>query len=363
MTHATPVLQRFGEHARAASSILVVHQGALGDTLQQLPALRVLRLNNPAVELHLAGSGVARMAELLPWIDGFTELPGRLRLTDIPRVWRLIAPLRRRRFDLSICLLPRNTSVVINRLCGARFVASRQALPHKARIWPRLWADAVLPQPWFVDGYHRENRALLAACGLQVPEDIDFGLVADAGLRRAAGLGAEHDGRYLHVSPFATDDSRDLPPAVLAAVLNTFHALTGAPVVISVLGDERQRRRLAPLREALDFAPLRVFEGGLSTAAFVSVVAGCRVHLGPDSGGIHVARATGRPVTAWFRVDPQRPEYIHYRPYGADTRVLTVVHDGRQDEIRDLPAATLAAALLDLWFSPMRAPETLVVNE
>ena len=55
---------------------------------------------------------------------------------------------------------------------------------------------------------------------------------------------------------------------------------------------------------------LRVFPGTLSVNELAALVARSTLHLGGDSGALHIALMTGTPSVSWFRKHPGNIEWI-----------------------------------------------------
>jgi ADP-heptose:LPS heptosyltransferase len=73
------------------------------------------------------------------------------------------------------------------------------------------------------------------------------------------------------------------------------------PIVLSCAHNERELSKLTRLTERLAFEPHRVFAGSLGLLELVTILSMSRLHLGGDSGGLHVAVMAGAPTVSWFR--------------------------------------------------------------
>jgi ADP-heptose:LPS heptosyltransferase len=72
-------------------------------------------------------------------------------------------------------------------------------------------------------------------------------------------------------------------------------------IILTCAGNEREKNKMAALVAALDFQPWRVFAGDLDLLELAAVVQASCLHLGGDSGGLHLAWMTGAPTVTWFR--------------------------------------------------------------
>jgi ADP-heptose:LPS heptosyltransferase len=59
---------------------------------------------------------------------------------------------------------------------------------------------------------------------------------------------------------------------------------------------------MSALLTTLDFQPWRVFAGDVDLLELAALVRASDLHLGGDSGGLHVAWMTGVPTVTWFRL-------------------------------------------------------------
>jgi ADP-heptose:LPS heptosyltransferase len=329
---------------RRARKILLVHIGGLGDTIHQLPALHAIHRANPAAELHvLAGGGALALFKLFPWIARAWSGPQRLNPGAWPQLLQLRRELRATGFDLALTFWPRDTLAPLLWLSGAPWRMARAPQPDKPAPLVRLLCNQFLEEPWFERPWCEENCRALARAGLaEAAAPLQFGAAIAPDLIVQLGL-SERLGRYLHVSPFSTADRRDPPLADLARLLNGVHAASRRPVVISTTGDERQLSRLRELRALLDFEPWRVFAGALKLDEFAAVIAGSALHLGPDSGGIHVAAMVQRPVLAWFRNGTPREQRSlrHFKPPQGEVFCSA---DSSEDALRGLSLEAMIAA-------------------
>jgi ADP-heptose:LPS heptosyltransferase len=104
------------------------------------------------------------------------------------------------------------------------------------------------------------------------------------------------------VSPFTTEDYKELPPGQLAELLRQIHRrFPDKRIILTCAGNDREKGKMTALLASLDFQPWRVFAGDLDLLELAALVQASSVHLGGDSGGLHVAWMTGVPTVTWFR--------------------------------------------------------------
>ena len=118
---------------------------------------------------------------------------------------------------------------------------------------------------------------------------------------------------YVHVSPFTTENYKELPPPLLAQWLNQLNTKHSLPIVLSVAPNEREKQKLQSLLEKLDFTPAAVFPGTLSLLELSAIIDQAQWHIGGDSGALHVALMCGTRTLAWYR---QYDGLIEWAPPG-----------------------------------------------
>ena len=82
----------------------------------------------------------------------------------------------------------------------------------------------------------------------------------------------------------------------------------------------RERQRLQALAAQVNHPRLMILPGGLSLSQLAAVLRRCRLHIGPDSGVIHLALALGLPTISFFR---EQPGYLAWVPTGPAHHVLS----------------------------------------
>ena len=98
----------------------------------------------------------------------------------------------------------------------------------------------------------------------------------------------------------------------------------GLTVVASASPQEREQERLRQLFVALNDPRVVRLSERLSIAQLAAVVARCRLHIGPDSGVMHLAVALGVATVSLFR---EQKGFRAWLPQGTNHRVLTAPCD------------------------------------
>jgi lipopolysaccharide heptosyltransferase I len=306
-----------------AQRILIIKPSSLGDVVHALPVLAALRRASADAQIAwLVNDGLAPLLEGHPLLDEVIRFD-RVRYGRMwrsPRVffdfWRLVAQLRRRRFDLVIDLQGLIRSGMLCRFSGAEqrvgFAEAREG------AWLFYSRRVRGPDP----GAHAVDRnlAVVRALGLSVDRpEFPLGLraaerVAAAELlARAAG---ERVASFTAVVPGARWETKLWPVEKIAELIDRLHAEGLARCVLLGARDERafaERIGAACRSGVIDLVGRTSLR---QLAALLDLAERVVCH---DSGPLHIAAALGKPTVALF--GPTNPERTG--PYSDAARVVT----------------------------------------
>ena len=306
-----------GGHAR----VLAFQIGSLGDTVLSLPALHALRAHvGPAATitvLHDAGpSDRVAPTSAIPTglVDGSLRFP-----SPESGPWhrttgavRLLATLRRRRYDLVVNLALAERS--------ARSLRRDRAFFRLAGIGAVVGFDQVALDagaPAVNEAQVRLDR--LGALGISTELGTGPWYVADADA-------IEEAARWRSAAGLADRAIATVAPATLMAAkrwtsdrwvelgLRLRTELDLEPVV---LGGPADRAEAAALVRAWGGGAGAA--GALSPAGSAALAAGAAVHIGVDTGTTHLAAAAGTPVVALYS---HRAPIERWAPLGADRSIV-----------------------------------------
>jgi len=320
--------------------ILVLDLGFLGDTILLIPALATIRRALPQAKLEvMVSSHITKILEVCPWLDGVQGYP---RFPKGPKWYEdfgRVGALRAQKYDVVINLNGSDRSSVLSRLSGATLRLGR--VPPKVPLfWKWCFTDIVdVPRDRPV---YLQHLAVLTAAGFpgRMGEPM-FPIEIPAAVKKRVGERLGENRPYIHVSPFATMDEKELPEEVLAGVLNAAHASRpDLAFVLSVAPNEREKGKLASLLKRLNFTPWRLFPGDLDLVELTAVIRGALVHLGGDSGALHVAFMAGAPTLSWWRDYPGR---IAWQPAGSEHFSVTLQKDATVENLLSLLEKALKA--------------------
>lgn len=334
----------FFQLCRHARKVLVLDLGFLGDTIQLIPSLHCIRQAMPDAHLSvMVADHIKDILKVCPWVDAILGYP---RFPKGPRWYQdfgRVKALRREKYDVIINLNGSDRSSILTWLSGAPLRSGRR--PKRV---PPLWAWRYthwVHIPYGTMPVYRQRWLCLKEAGFpgdaptfgtRIPEQV-MGKVKEL-------LDGESD--YVHVSPFTTLDYKELPEDHLVKVVSELQDKRGLKVVVSCAPNDRERGKLDRLLKRLSRKPWKVFAGELGLLELAGVIQGSRLHLGGDSGAMHVAFMTGVPTVTWFRDYPNKVEWM---PEGEHCRVVL----GRDTPtgLQGITAADILAAVdsLSLW--------------
>lgn len=337
----------FHARTRDAKKLLVIDIGGLGDTVHLLPALRLIRDNYPRAQLHVVAGNPEFYEALVPWVD--VRWPPMQR--PFTKNLALIRALRRERFDAVIVITSHHRAVLIAWLSGARWRLGRRTDEKKPWWWQPLFYTHTVAYPFHLEPMYVQRSRMLQACGL-VGEAPRLELRIPERAFLDCGLEENDRKTYVHVSPCCGSPGNELPLAQYVELLTRLHARHGR-VVVSCGASGRERLRLRELVRQLPFTPFRVYAGDLPVVRYVALIAAARLHLGGDSGGLHVARMVGTPSVSWYQ---RRIEYRNWAPHDSERALHRVLYTDavRADYAGGINTGDLLRAADDLLAPPSR---------
>jgi len=300
----------FLQRTRNARKVMVFGLGFLGDMVHLLPALWMVRQAYPRAELHVgAAAHVASFLECVPWggrVWGYPRFP---RHATLGENLDFVRRMRRERFDVLINLNTSDRSSWLTFFSGAR---ERLGLTHKDGgpwFWRQRFTELVQP-PVSQDPVYVQNCRCLEKAGFPLTRP-EFHVEIKPAHLQAAGISTADTGIYFHLSPFTTDDRKELKITQLLELIAGLQARwPDKRIVLSGAPTERERAKLALLLKQLPHPPWRVFAGELSLMQLTAVIQHGALHLCGDTGTLHLGLMTGTPTVSWFRPSPGSAVWI-----------------------------------------------------
>ena len=333
------------QRTRGAKKVMVLDLGFLGDTVHLLPALWMVRQAYPQAELHAAvADHVTSLMACVPWVDrtwGYPRFPKHATLREN---LRMVARLRKERFDVVINLNGSDRSSWLTFLSGAPARLGRRPRDGGPLFWGRRFTDVVQYNSTTEPVYLQRCRCLEQA-GFSFTQ-AEFHTQIGPEHLQAAGITTADAGSYFHLSPFTTADQRELPPEQVVELIGVLESrfpemrwvLSGAPT-------ERERKKMESLVAGLGHKPWRVFAGELNLAQLAAVIQHCAAHLSGNTGTVHLAVMTGARSVSWFRPDSGMRAWV---PAGDRHRVIIGPTDTKEGFLRGVETSELARAVQDV---------------
>jgi ADP-heptose:LPS heptosyltransferase len=301
----------FYDRTRAARKIIVVDLGFLGDSVHLVPALWELRRHYPAAALHTLSAPVGReVLALAPCVDCARAFP---LPPNSPPWWRqgeLVGELRRERYDLAVNFNGADRTIFLTAFTGARWRLAHAG--GRKHFWNRwLIRDWVSRRSRDLPVFE-QKRQVLAAAGFELaPPRWDLRIPESAARRFEPSVG----GRTIHFSLCASDPLREWPLRHWIELgSRLLHRFPDLRIVVSASSAAREQERLRGLADGLAHERLVALPPGLAIAELAAVLSRCRLHVGPDSGVLHLAMALGTPTLALFRDHPEKGEWLPRGP-------------------------------------------------
>jgi lipopolysaccharide heptosyltransferase II len=289
--------------------ILILKPSSLGDVVQALPVLRLLKLHLPAAEIHWWID--SKLAQLL---EGDPDLAGIHRFQRdrwaAPKHWMEIADviraMRRQKFDWAIDLQCLTRSALFAWFANGGLTIGLD----EPREGARGYYDIVVPRASYHT--HATDWYLSVLPRLDVPIHWNFTWLPQrpevaAGIREKWKTG---NTRWIALQPGARWKNKRWPRENFAALIRRL-AAHFADVRFVILGGNDDK----PLGESLGtVAPERCLNltGQTSLLEMVEWLRLSDLLVSNDTGPMHVAAALGKPVVAIF--GPTEPRRTG--PYG-----------------------------------------------
>lgn len=327
----------FFEEAREARRLLVLDLGFLGDTVHLMPALHEIRRAWPEATIDVMAE--ERAKQILEVVPGLNDILGYPRFPKGPK-WHQdlgrVRRLRARSYDAVINLNGSDRSSILTRASGARWRLGRVP-PKPAAFWRRCFTH-VVDVPHGGRPVFQQRWECLKAAGIPVGEAPKFDVRIPDAVEAAVDLKLDGASDFIHVSPCTTQDMKELPMVELAAVVEAL--IERGRVVLSCAPNDRERRKMTELVESLTRPPWRTYAGSLSLLELAAVIGRARLHLGGDSGALHLALMMQTPTVSWFRNYPGKAEWL---PPGNAHHA--VVGEESPHGLRGVSAASILSAI------------------
>lgn len=301
-------LANFYKKTRDARRVIVVDLGFLGDTVHLLPALAELKRNYSRAELHVMTSRVGcEVVGLLSCVDRAWAIEMSPHKRSLRQQWQVLRVLRREQVDVAFNFTGSDRSIFMTALCGARWrVAHRGGRSH---FWSRWLIPLWVPYLQTTNPVFERRREVLRHCGLELaPARFDL-RVPDLAREWAA---AEAPAEAVHLSINASTHLKEWPLDNWIELARRLAKESRIKFLATGGENLRERSRLDAFAAAMG-SRAQVF-CGLSIARLAALLSRCALHVGADSGVLHLAMALGLPTISLFRNYPAMREWLPLGP-------------------------------------------------
>lgn len=311
-------LAHFYSRTRAARKVIVVDLGFLGDTVHLIPALWELKTAYAGASLQVLTTPVgAEVLQLAPCVDRAWAVELQRGKRTLGQQSQVVRALRNEAFDVAFNFSGADRTLFMTALTGARW---RVAYPGgRHHFWNSWLIPNWIPRQDPNQIVFEQRRGMLAACGVPLGQ-ARFDLRVDESSSNWAA--AQVPQPAIHVSLNAAKATREWPLEHHAVMLRAVWAKHPDLKVFASSGaQERQRQRLGMFERLLQDERLRVLPETVTIPQLAAVLRRCRLHLGPDSGVLHLAVALDVPTVSFFR---EQGAYKSFMPAGPHHHVVSM---------------------------------------
>jgi ADP-heptose:LPS heptosyltransferase len=295
---------KFYDQIRSCEKLLVLDLGFLGDAIHLIPSLWMIRSALPNIRLDvMIADHIKSIFDLAPWLDtviGYPRFPvGPKWHEDFPR----IRAMRREKYDAVINLSGSDRTSILTCLTGAKFRLGR--VPDRPPLFLKYCFTDMVDVTAGTKPFFQQRCECLEKAGFPKSK-IEFPVTIPERAEKKIDMELKNIGNFVHISPFTTMDGKELPVDILADAINSLNF----KFIISCAPNDREKHKLENFLKLLKRKPSRIFPGNLSIVELSALIARSSIHLGGDSGAVHIALMTNTPSISWFRDYSGNVEWI-----------------------------------------------------
>ncbi|MDO8724273.1 MAG: glycosyltransferase family 9 protein [Syntrophales bacterium] len=280
------------------SSILVIQLGDIGDVIWTFPTLFALKTTYPHAKLSLLmREGRTELLEGLQDIDNFFEVR-KYRGSYFKRIWDqfiFLKALRSQRFDLLFDLRADDRGAVMARISGAtvRGALYYEDVPFwRNRMFTHLTEPAI---SYEMKGPAEQSLRIVKSFGigkdLKIP---DFPVNEAIRERVRAMLPIDLASQsWITISPFSRWSYKDWPYDNWIEIFNWLWS--EYKIAVLIVGAKGERSKTDEIIQTCSGRAYN-FAGRTRLSELVELVRMSRMHIGVDTGAVHIAAAVGTPT-------------------------------------------------------------------
>jgi heptosyltransferase-3 len=293
-------------------NLLIIKLRYIGDVLLATPTVHAIKAARPDVRVTMmVNRGTEDVLLGNPDIDEIVVLDKE----SLAAQWRLIAGLRRRRFDTVIDLTDGDRSAFLSWISGA---SVRIGFNDEHRWRGRCYTQVIQPVPGVRHRIERDLETLKPMSIQAGSKDLQLWLTpeeANSADQLLDQLGVQPSKSIVMLQPGARYWFKAWPPERFAELADRLTSQYGCQVLI---GGSWQDIDLAEqIRQMAQSKPI-IMAGRTTIKQFVAIAKKSALFIGGDSGAMHMASAVGTPVVALF--GPSNPR--EWGPRGGPVEVL-----------------------------------------
>ncbi len=284
-------------------NILLIQLGDIGDVLLTFPAIRALKENFPRADVFVAVREKAKeLIEECPWATGVISVNEEKRswLGEVSYQVKFLSRLRSHHFDLAIDMKAGDRAAILALLSGARQRIGLYA--QDGKLWRnRVFTHLALPDQ--APGRHMAEHylGLLAEYGVKADHVWPELVPSEARLREAQDLlrkeGVPTDRPVIALQPFSLWPYKEWGMRKYVGLIQWLISHYRLSVIVTGSGDERVKAD-----KLMKECPSNTYNlvGETPIGLLPAVFRSCKLFIGVDSAGMHIAAATGIPTISLF---------------------------------------------------------------
>lgn len=307
--------------AGAPRTILLVQLGDIGDVVLSTPCIRALRENYPQARIVIAvWDKAAELLEDCPWLNQVIAVTKRSRSLweEVRFQIEFFRNLRSLHCDLAIDLRTGTRGAIMACISGASQRIGFYV--EDGKLWRNRLFTSLLKREYTPDLHVADYLLeLLAAFGIRTEQRIPELAVAEEKQDRIRILLENEaiplDKMFVAVQPFSLWQYKEWGREKYIALIRWLVAEYGVAVLVT--GSAAEKERAEEIVRGCG-AGCYNFAGKTSIAMYAALLQKCRLFIGVDSAGLHIAAAVGIPTVGIF--GPSSP--VSWAPLGGQHLVI-----------------------------------------
>ncbi len=302
-------------------NVLLVQLGDIGDVVLSFPAVRALKENFPRADVVVAVKEKAKeLIEDCKWTTDVISINEEKRtwIEELKHQKKFFSHLRGFHFDLAIDMKTGDRETLLAFLSGAQQKISFYANDGKLwrnRVFTHLFTDEPNPGRHIAQYY----LGLLEAYNIRTDHIWPEHDVPDDRYQKARALlkneGVPSARPIIAVQPFSLWKYKEWGVDKYIQLIDWLISGYNVSIIITGSFDERERAG-----EIIKKCRQNTYNlaGETSIGTLAAVFKACRLFIGVDSAGVHIAAAVGLPTVSIFGPS----SYIDWAPRGKQHRVV-----------------------------------------